>query len=497
MAENSYNASNITVLEGLEAVRKRPGMYIGSTGERGLHHLVYEVVDNSVDEALAGYCTEINITLMADGGVEVIDNGRGIPVDIHPVEKKPALEVVLTVLHAGGKFGDDGSGYEASGGLHGVGASCVNFLSVNLDVEVYRDKKKYQLSFERGIPVNSVKEIGSSNATGTKISFTPDYNIFGQFAVEDAFRENIVDDFDIDEIFAECSGKWRKALINSPVDIDVFKQCFKLMDYEDTVYVQAFNSWFNNSYKNIQFDETVLVRRLRETAYLNGGLKIVYDNKHTGTKEEFYFEGGIADYVSYLASTRSSPYPSKPFYFENKSGKVNVQVSFQYSEDDDETIYALLNYLIDLGLIVFTENDSFEWQGLSKDVERVEKIRVMQTDFLRMSQSEPGFALPFFVRIDIELPTLESLIETKEKKAKSKIISQPESSSDLSNLQIVKKWGSQLRPFLDIEQKTIARLRNDFTSQEDAQWLFSYILNKIRKKSPAKKWEQISRKRHR
>jgi hypothetical protein len=182
----------------------------------------------------------------------------------------------------------------------------------------------------------------------------------------------------------------------------------------------------------------------------------------------------------------------------NISDWINfLKENFIFDDLDDETIYALLNYLIDLGLFVSTENDSFEWQGLSNDVERVEKIRVMQTDFLRLSQSKPGFALPFFVRIDKELPTLESLIETKEKNSKSKIISQPESSSDLSNFQIVKKVGRQLEPFLKAESAIVSRLIGVRTTKSDAQQLFHYIFAKMGSKAQPRKWEQLSRKRHR
>jgi DNA gyrase subunit B len=278
--KSGYDASSITVLEGLDAVRKRPGMYIGSTGERGLHHLVYEVVDNSVDEALAGHCDEINITLMEDGSLQVIDNGRGIPVDIHPVEKKPALEVVLTVLHAGGKFGD--GGYSVSGGLHGVGISVVNALSTDLSVEVQRDGFFWTQSYKLGVPTAPVKKGAASTKSGTTVRFWPSEEIF----------------------------------------------------------------------ETTDFSFEILSTRFREMAFLNKGLTLTLTDLRPGHVDDkgeplhvrYKYDGGIADFVKHLNSTRGATHKSIiTFEAEDKKAKLSLEIAMQWNEGFSESVYTFAN----------------------------------------------------------------------------------------------------------------------------------------------------------
>jgi DNA gyrase subunit B len=266
---DSYGADSIKVLEGLEAVRKRPGMYIGDTSERGLHHLVTEIVDNSVDEALAGFCTEINVVILGDDRISVEDNGRGIPVDMHPTEKRSALEVVHTVLHAGGKF--EKNAYKVSGGLHGVGASVVNALSEEFEVEVRKNGKIYFQRYERGTPKTKVEERGTTKLTGTKTTFTPDGKIFPE----------------------------------------------------------------------VKFKYENVVRYLREMAYLNAGLKVSILDERDGKKEEFHYEGGIAEFVESL-SEGNQAIVDVIFFKGNRDG-TEVEVALQWTDAVHETIFTYAN----------------------------------------------------------------------------------------------------------------------------------------------------------
>lgn len=279
-APAAYDASAIQVLEGLDAVRKRPGMYIGSTGERGLHHLVYEIVDNSVDEALAGYCSEINVALLADGGVSVRDNGRGIPVDIVASEGKPAAEVVFTVLHAGGKFG--GGGYSVSGGLHGVGASVVNALSTNLEVEIERDGSKYFQSYKLGVPSGPLKAIGDSESSGTKVSFWPSPEIF----------DTTIFSFEV------LSTRFREmAFLNRGLTI------------------------------------TLTDERAGHVDEKGEPLKVVYK-----------YDGGISDFVKHLNSTKGEAHKTViDFESEDEKQKISAEIAMQWSAGYTESVYTFAN----------------------------------------------------------------------------------------------------------------------------------------------------------
>lgn len=272
-----YSASSIQVLEGLEAVRKRPAMYIGDIGVRGLHHLVYEVVDNSIDEALAGFCTDIHVTINEDNSVTVEDNGRGIPVDYHEKEGKSALEVVLTVLHAGGKFSKDS--YKVSGGLHGVGVSCVNALSDPLIAEVRRDGKLYRQSYSKGAPLTSLEVAGESDGTGTTITFKPDTTIF------------TTTDYSYDILSARLR---ELAYLNKGVRM------------------------------------TITDRREKDD---NG------EFPHT----EFYSVEGLKEFVKYLDANRGTPLTENIIYIETEKENIPVEVAMQYNDSFSENVHSYVN----------------------------------------------------------------------------------------------------------------------------------------------------------
>jgi DNA gyrase subunit B len=269
---SEYTAGQIQVLKGLEAVRKRPGMYIGSTSARGLHHLVYEVVDNAIDEAMAGYCTEVSVTVHEDDSVTVEDDGRGIPVDLHPTEKLPGVEVAMTMLHAGGKF--DKNTYKVSGGLHGVGVSVVNALSEYLEVDIRRDGSHYRQRYERGIKATDLETVGrNAKGSGTRVTFKPDPQIF-------------------------------------------------------TELVYSFE---------------VLSNRLRELAFLNKGLKIILvDERNGGQKEDYRYDGGIAEYVHYLRGGRAALH-EKVCYFETSKPEAEIELAMQYDQGFSENTHTFVN----------------------------------------------------------------------------------------------------------------------------------------------------------
>ena len=334
---NQYGAGSIQVLKGLEAVRKRPGMYIGSTGPNGLHHLVYEVVDNSIDEAMAGYCTQITVALEKDDICRVEDNGRGIPVDIHPTEHISALELVLTRLHAGGKF--DKSNYKVSGGLHGVGVSCVNALSVWMEAFVNKDGKRYHQKYAEGIPKSKVECIGDTELHGTTIRWKADASIFT----------------------------------------------------ETTTY---------------NFD--VLSTRLRELAFLNPGITIIFRDERLENPKEvvFKFEGGIKHYVSYLNEGKKI-IPEEPIYINGEENDVIIELAMQYNDSYSENIFSYVNdintreggthldgFKIALTVVLnkFLEKNEKLLKKLDKDEKLTgDDVRVGLTAILSLKIPEPQF----------------------------------------------------------------------------------------------------------
>jgi len=307
---NNYSAKEIKVLEGLKAVRKRPGMYIGSTGTRGLHHLIWEIVDNSIDEFLAGHGDKIEITLHKDGSISVRDYARGIPVDKHPKKGVSAAQLVLTTLHAGGKF--DGKGYKVSGGLHGVGVSVVNALSEWLELNIYKNGNRYNQKYEEGVPIKKFENKGKANKslkTGTHIRFKPDSKIF------------------------------------------------------DTV----------------EFKHKTIKDRLKQSAFLNKGLKIIFKNKIKEKTEEFQFEGGIKEYVKYINEEKNTI--GDVFYIEKETENNHIEVAFQYRKGNNENIKSFANN-------IYTENGGYHTTGFKSALTRV--MKQIADEYSMIKKSDPN-----------------------------------------------------------------------------------------------------------
>ena len=335
-----YDAAQIQVLEGLEAVRKRPGMYIGSTGARGLHHLVYEIVDNSIDEALAGYCKNIHVTICKDNSITVEDDGRGMPVDKHPKIGIPAVEVIHTILHAGGKFG--GGGYKVSGGLHGVGASVVNALSTHMEVEIKRNGKIYKQCYERGKTVTPLEIIGESKKTGSKTTFWPDPEIF-----------------------------------------------------ETTI-----------------FDYDTLQHRLREMAFLNKGIKIVFKDEREGKKksETFHYEGGIKEFVKFINENKDPIHPDI-IYFEVVKENCEVEVAMQYTDSYSELVLGYANN-------INTTDGGTHIVGFKSALTRIfndygKKAKILKENDDSLSGEDVREGLTAIVSVKLEEPQFEGQTKAK------------------------------------------------------------------------------------
>ncbi len=379
--KSEYGAKSIQVLQGLEPVRKRPGMYIGGTSIEGLHHLVWEAVNNAVDEAMAGYCTKIAVRLLPDNIVEVVDNGRGIPVEKHPQTKKSALETVMTMLHAGGKFG--GEGYKVSGGLHGVGISVVNALSVYTKAEVCRDGKIWSQEYKRGKPLGKVKAGGKTKITGTAITFQPDPEVFKEID----FSWDKISDYLRQQAYLTKGVKivledWREIHPHTKADLSGDKNKLKESDYEQK----------------------------------NFGVGVKKEEEYKARRQGFYFDGGIISYVKFLNRGKIVR-NEMPVYIEETADGVQVEISMQYTDGYKEHLFSFANN-------IFTVEGGMHIAGFKAALTRAINDYARKNNFLRekdenLTADDMHEGLTAVISVKLKNPQFEG--QTKSKLGNSEV----------------------------------------------------------------------------